>query len=244
MKKQKLKLVALLSILFIFTTSSSWAAAPFFPKLVVSGTAILHKPADQLGLNISIQTQSDSADKALADNNDKMQDLIDSLQIAGLVKGEYHTGQFSINPVYSTPPRNNTPPDWRATIIGYDVTNTVTIHTQQLDLAPILIDAAGQAGATQISNINFTIKDTNIHRTEVISQATANALRDAEALAEAANIKIVRILDITLDQPQIYTRPGQNMMYMAKSERLPFIEAPDVDISANVSVTFEIATKA
>ncbi|MBS0638168.1 MAG: SIMPL domain-containing protein, partial [Verrucomicrobia bacterium] len=228
--------------LILLTCSSCWAAAPFFPKLVVSGSALLHKPADQFGLSISVISQAETAEQALADNNERIYNVVNSLHIAGLEKGEYHTGQFSIQPIYSGAPRD-IPPDWKPTIIAYEVNNSVTIHTQKLDLAPTIIDAAGKAGASQIANICFSIKEPAMYRTEAISQATANAIKDAETLASAANLTIVRVLDITLDQPQIYGRAGQNMLFMAKADRAPFIEAPDVDISANVSVTFEIASR-
>ncbi len=227
--------------LFIIAANSCFAAAPFIPKMVVSGKSLLHKPADQFGLSISVISQAESADSALSDNNEKMDQVVDSLQMAGLEKGEYHTGQFSIQPVYSTPPRIM-PQDWRAEIIAYEVTNSLNVKTQKLDLAPQIIDAAGSSGANQISNIHFGIKDASIYRSEAITSACANAISDAEILAAAANLQLVRILDVKLDEPQVYTRSGQNMLYMAK-DSAPFIEAPDVDLSANVSVTFEIATK-
>ncbi len=237
----KLTFTKYLAVLLLSCASCS-AETPFFPKLVVSGSAVLHKPADSLGLNISVITQADSAEKALSENNDKIQQVISSLQMAGLEKGEYHTNQFSIQPIHSTPPRT-IPPDWKSQIVGYEVTNSVQVQTQKLELAPVVIDAAGQAGANQIANITFGIKDTNSYRTEAISQATANAIKDAEALAQAANIQLIRILDIKLDQPQVFPRPGPNMLYMAKMDNAPFIEAPDVDVTANVSVTFEIGPK-
>ncbi len=227
--------------LFILGTNFCFAGTPFFPKLVVTGTSLLQKPADQFGLTISVLSQAASADAALSDNNDKMDAVVNSLQMAGLEKGEYHTGQFSIQPIYSSPPRIM-PQDWRAEIIAYEVTNSLNIKTQKLDLAPAIIDAAGTSGANQISNIHFGIKDTSIYRGEAITAATANAINDAETLAAAANLQLVRILDVKLDQPQVYGRPAQNMLYMAK-DSAPFIEAPDVDLSASVSVTFEIATR-
>jgi len=227
--------------LFIISANSCFAASPFFPKLVVTGTSQLHKPADQFGLTITVLSQAETAESALADNNEKMQKVIDSLQIAGLEKGEYHTGQFSIQPIYSTPPRIM-PENWKAQIISYEVNNSVNVKTQKLDFAPSIIDAAGSSGASQIANISFGLKDSSIYRSEAISQATANAIKDAETLAQAANLQIVRVLDVKLDQPQIYSRPGHNMLYMAK-ESAPFIEAPDVDVSASVTVTFEIASK-
>ena len=173
-----------------------------------------------------------------------MKEILTNLQAAGLEKGEFHTGQFSINPTYTMPPRD-IPPDWRHTINGYEVTNTINIKTQKLDLASDFIDAAGQSKAVQISNISFGIKDTSIYRNEVIAEACSIAMRDAEAITNATGTIIVRVLDIRLDQPQIYARPVQHNMYMAKAEADmgTFIEAPDVDLHANVTVIFEIGQK-
>lgn len=237
-----MKKFLLYQLLFILMLTNVWADAPFFPKLVVTGSSLLHKPADQVMLAIAVLTRSDEAKNALSDNNVKMQQVIESLQKAGLQKGEYFTGQFSIQPVYSIPPRNP-PPDWKAAIVAYEVTNSVNIKTQKLELAPIIIDAVGRAGANQISNISFGLVDQQTHKNEAIQQATNNALDDAQALADAANLKLVRVLDIKLEQPQIYPKPTANMYYMAKTESAPIIEAPDVDVGASVSVTFEISTK-
>ena len=219
------------------------AATPFFPKLTVTGISTLHKPADLVSFTVSVQTQADTADEALSDNNAKMHELVARLKESGLEKGEYHTGQFSINPVYTPYPRNP-PPDWKASIIGYDVTNSLTIKTAKLELTPTLIDAAGKSGATQVTNINFSIKDPLQYRSEAIQAATANAIMDANIMADATSTQLVRVLDMRLDQPQMYPRPGPELRYMAKSaDSVPFIEAADVDISASVTIIYEISPK-
>jgi len=236
MKKAISLLVILLSL------NSVIASPPFFPKLVVSGSAILHKPADMVELSISVLTQADTVEAALSDNNVKMQQVVASLVKAGLEKGEYETGQFAIQPIYSPHPKNPSP-DWKPAIIAYEVTNNLRVHTQKLEHAPTIIDIAGRSGANKISDITFGIKDPETYRGDAISQATKNALQDANALAEAANLQLVRVLDIKLEQPpQIFPKPGPNMMYMAKVESAPFIQSPDVDVNATVSITFEIAS--
>ncbi len=233
----------LLFIIGLLTSSTCMAGTPFIPKLVVSGSSALHKPADQVTLTISCVTQHETAENALSENNSSMQNVIANLQLAGLVKGEYHTGQFNVQPIYSQAPRYNIPDDWKAKIIAYEVTNSITVKTQKIELTPAIIDAAGQAGANHIANINFGLNDASQYRSEAITDATANAVRDAEAIARAANIQLVRILDIKLDQPSVYQIPGPNMHFMAKMAEDAFIEAPDVDITANVVVTYEIASK-
>lgn len=223
--------------------ANSNANEPFFPKLVVSGSSLLHKPADQLTLSISVVTQGENAEKALSANNSKMQPVLAALQKVGLAKGEYETGRFNIQPVYSTPPKNP-PSDWRAVIVGYNVNNTINVRTSKLDLAPAIIDAVSGAGANQIDNINFGLQDPQKYRSEAIAAAAANAIADAKALAEAANLKLVRVLEASLDQPQVYPRSMKVGFAMAQAEGggTP-IEAGDVEVSSRVSLTYEVSGK-
>jgi uncharacterized protein len=240
----KMRKYYLFSIISLLTTFGSCdAATPLVPKLTINGSVVLHKPADQVSFTIQVQTQAETADEALGDNNIKMHTLVIGLQEAGLEKGEYHTGQFSIQPVLTPYPRNP-PSDWQPKIIGYQVINSLSIQTPKLELTPLLIDTAGKAGATQIAGITFGIKDPLLYRSEAISAAAANAVRDATTLADAANARLIRVLDISLDQPRITPRHGPEMNMMAKSaDSLPYIEPGNVDISANVSIVYEIASK-
>lgn len=209
------------------------------PKLTVNGSVRLEKPADQIVFTLSVLTQAETAELALASNNAKMQKLLTAVQAEGLAKGEYRTGQFSIQPVY-TPYPKNPPADFKQSIIAYDVINSLTIKTQSLDLAPLVIDAAAKVGVDQISNISFGIKDPQSYRSEAIAEATAYALQDAHVLADSARVEIVRVLDIKLDQPQAHPRPGPNMQFLKLANSELILEAPDVELSANVSVVFEI----
>jgi uncharacterized protein len=198
-------------------------------------------PANEITLSLNIETQGNSAEKALLHNNETMQKLIRTLQTEGLIKSEYHTGQFSIQPVY-TPYPKNPPSDFKQSIIAYDVTNSLTIKTQRLELVPPLIDAAAKAGVTQVSNLSFGIKDPHIYRSEVIAEATAHAIQDAQVLADSAKVAIVRVLDISLDQPpEIVPRPIHGIQYAAKmANSTLFLEAPDIELNANVKIIFEI----
>lgn len=233
----------LFSMLVCMSPLVTQADEPFFPKLAVSGSSTIRKPADQLTLTISVVTKGDTASKALADNNQNMNAVIESIKKLGFEKGEYQTGQFNIQPVYSIPPKNP-PPEWKAVITGYDVTNSVNIITAKLDKAPAIIDATSKSGANKISNITFGLADPGEHKAEAIKNAAANAIADANALAEAANLKLIRILNISLEQPQVFPRASKMMAFATYggSNETP-IEAGDVEINANVSVTYEISAK-
>lgn len=212
------------------------------PKLSLSAEASIKKPADQLRMNIGVVTIGNTAEEALSENSIRMEAVIKGLKDAGLTKGDYETGQFSITPTY-TPYPKNPPPDWRASINGYEVRNTLLIHTAAIDSAGKLIDVANQAGANTIDNIHFAISDPRLYSDEAVSTAIAYAVHDAEVIAREANVKLVQILSINTDHNIAVPQPHN--LYAAKammSEYAPPIEAGDVALTARVSLTYEISS--
>ncbi|HEV8051707.1 MAG TPA: SIMPL domain-containing protein [Parachlamydiaceae bacterium] len=211
------------------------------PALTLSAQGVLYKSADELQMNIGVVTIKDTAEKALQENNQKMAAIIKSLTEAGLKSKDYETGHFSINPTY-TPYPKNPPEDWKQSINGFEVNNTIFIHTTLINSAGILIDAANKAGANNINGINFVLHDPRTYWKEAIALATANAVSDAQELANAASLKLVGILSIDLQSDH---RVGAgNAMYAAKSmnyDSAPSIESGDVKVIANVTITYEIA---
>lgn len=215
------------------------------PNLTVRGSAELIRPADQLRVTIGVVSENPDAREALGDNSKKMRQVVRAIEGAGLGEDEYETGRFQIRPIYSRPPRRP-PPQWRAQIIGYEVTNTVMVRTKRLALAGDLIEAATKAGANTIDSIGFDLADKRKYRAEAISEATAHALADARKLAESARVKLVRALSINLDsageRPPVPWRSAAPAMAAAPEAGVsPPITPGDVTVTASVTVVYEIA---
>jgi uncharacterized protein YggE len=213
------------------------------PKLTVRGQAELNKPADQLRLQVGVVTEAPQAESALGDNSRKMQSVVEALKKAGLGAGEYETGSFSLQPVYSQRPRS-AEAEWQPKIVGYRVSNTLNVKTKKLDMAGKLIQAANDAGANSIDSISFDLADPRTHRAEAIAAAAANARSDAGALSQAADVKLVRILGISLDeagyQPPIPLMQAGRMA-MAETAMAPPIEPGEIVVRAGVTIVYEIA---
>jgi uncharacterized protein len=240
----KRQMVYSLAAIFIMATFANCFAdnTEFFPKLTLSAEALIHKPADELRMTIGVVNIGDTAEIALEENSKKMQDVIRSIETAGLNKTEYETGRFSIEPTY-TPTPKNPPSDWKPSIIGYKVTNTIQVKTGQLSQAGRLIDVTNKAGANSVENIHFTLHDPRSYRDEVIKSATTNAMQDAKIIASAAGIKLLRLLSVDLDHAQL-VMPRANNIYFAKAmaaDSSPPIEAGNVDITARISLSYEIS---
>lgn len=206
------------------------------PKLVVRGEAFLKKAADQAILSIGVVTEAPNAHDAVEANNKKMNSVIGTLKGFGLEKGDFETGQFQVVPQYTQRPKQASE-DWKPKIVGYQATNSLKVKTSMLEQLGDILDAAIGAGANSVGDIQFTLKEPRDHRKEAIRNATQNAMQDARTLAEAAGVKLQRILLISLDQTEI--RPFFKAAMM--SEPVP-IEAGHVDVNASINLTYEIGS--
>jgi uncharacterized protein YggE len=217
------------------------------PKLTVRGEAELEKPADQMRLNIGVVTENRDAEEALQENSDRMTAVVKALQRVGLSEDEYQTGRFRIRPQYSRRPRQPAP-DWQPQIIGYEVTNTVTVKTQKLDLAGEIIGAANDAGANTVDITAFELADKRKYRAEALREATKHAAEDAATVADAAGLKLVRIIAVNVDYTPIrpvemdFGAAGRGMAAAAAGGAPP-ITPGDVVVTANVTIVYEIAPK-
>lgn len=209
------------------------------PQLLVKGEATIHMPADQLELTLGVVTHSQTSGEAVQDNNVKMKKVVEAIQSIGLTSDDYQTGNFNIQPVYKYPPNE------AAKLMGYDVTNNLKIKTQKIELADKIIGAAAEAGANKVESIAFNLKDPHVYKDVAIQQAAQNALSDAKALAQGTQVNLVRILTLNLDQTQNnFPRPmAFAAAKMAGGSNNSFdvpIEVGNVEVSAWVSITFEI----
>ena len=209
------------------------------PQLSVSGTARIEKPADEVRLEIGVQTEAPDARAALERNTDRMEEVIEALQDAGLSADDYETGQFRIRPEYDRRPRN-APADWEPRIVGYTVMNSLDVTTSRLELVGELIAAANDAGANQVSIAGFGLSKPERFRPEVLRDATARAIADAEALAAAAGLELVRVLRIDASSSDPSPRFERGMAMSRAADAAPPIEAGDVTLSATVRIVYEV----
>ncbi len=98
------------------------------PQLIVNADATVKAKPDLLQMRLGVVTESVDAGSALADNNLRMQSLMDMLAKIGISRDELATGQFQIRPEWSVPPRP-TPANWKREIVAYRVSNDLNLST-------------------------------------------------------------------------------------------------------------------
>lgn len=78
----------------------------------------------------------------------------------------------------------------------FEVTNTITIHTKNINNVGMFIDKALRLGATNIGSINFTLEDYENYCNELLLLATQKAKTKAETVANASGQKILGAKEI------------------------------------------------
>jgi uncharacterized protein YggE len=237
------------SAAFVFVVAAGAAAATFFltaqpvaaqddpPRIItVSGTGEATARPDQATVNLGVLSEADTAREALSANNAAMQAVFDQLAEIGIPEENIQTSNFSISPQY--PPYRQGSNEPRR-IIGYQVSNMVSVRFDDLDDLGPGLDAIVSSGANQLYGISFSIAETDALMTNARVDAVEDARAKADTLAEAAGVRIVRVLSISeggasYPQPVMYARAE-----MAMDSSVP-VAAGEQTLRVSVSMTFEI----
>ena len=181
-------------------------------RILVSGEGSAEVAPDMAVLQLTVNREAKTARAALDANSAAMSEVLGAMQAQGIEKRDLQTANFSIQPRYHHPrPKPNgerQPPQ----ITGYIVRNSLTVRVRDISRVGAILDESVTLGVNEGGNISFT----NADPAQVIKQARINAVGDARAkaatLAQAADVKLGKVLEIS---EQSY-RPGP--MPVARAE--------------------------
>ena len=103
-----------------------------------------------------------------------------------------------------------------------------------------ILDKVVSAGANQVNGISFDSADRQTPEDAALKAAIADAARKAAIMADAAGVKLVRVLTVSASEGG-----GPQPMYarMDLKAAPPPVMAGEQSISVSASVTWEIAPK-
>jgi uncharacterized protein len=208
------------------------------PSLTAYGTADVRVTPDTAEVQFGVVTESTTATGARQENATRVTKVISAIKALGIPDNSIRTSIFQLEPVRRFPNQNQNqqgePP-----IVGYRVTNIVTVRTTQLDLVPRIIDEAVKAGANRVDNIDFTVNNDAAPRQQALRNAVADARANADAMAAQLGVKLGRVLSV--QQGGAVVPPGPIMYSRAAVSAAPTPIFPgEVAANAAVTVTYEI----
>jgi hypothetical protein len=211
-------------------------------QITVSSTSDLTQKADQVEINLGVETTALSAKDSQTRNADLMSKVVAAIKATGISDSEIGTSGFNVY-------EQN---EWDAQLQksvskGFTTSNTVQIKTTKIDLAGAVLDAAANAGANKVNSVQFTLTNTAQDKLKVdaLKKATGDAKVKAQAIADGLGVPLGDVASVNEQQvyfPPIYARGYEAAVPMAdvKAAPLPPISASDVSVTATVSVVYDI----
>ncbi len=224
-------------------------AGPAAPgTITVRGQGRALAAPDEAVIEMGAVTQADRADLAQSQVNQIVTRAITSITGLGVPAGRIQTSGISLSPVYSgTAPA----PSVGATggvvqeprVIGYRASNVLRIEIDNLRVLGQVIDQAVLAGANQLHDLNFDVRDDRSLRREAITRATSDARLKAEAIAAALGVRILSVRQVE-EAGVALVRPEVQYRQVASAAREAIAATPvqpgQVRVDAEVNVTYLI----
>lgn len=202
--------------------------------LTVTGTGEVALTPDLARVTLAVETRNRDLGKAVAENNQRTAQVIQTLQQGGVAEKDIHTRNFSVNQVRRYDDQGNL-------ILGpYTVTNTLVVTVRDLEKLGALLDAALQAGANRMDNLTFGSSRAREAQLQAKLAAVEDAQKQAEAIAQQAGVTLEAVQTITFG----YAAPVRETTYKAEMLAAAPAQVPvspgEMKVTATVTMVFLI----
>jgi hypothetical protein len=225
----------------------AWAEAAAAPaaalsSIRVTGDARVSAQPDRVQIDLGVQTQAPLSQEAASANARQLEAVLAAVRKAAGPGAQLKTVSYSLSPNYQYHTGGGEP-----TITGYTALNVVQVTLDELARIGDVIDAATRAGSNRVQGIQFTLRDQDTVRAQALREAATRAHAEAEVLAGALSLRILRVLTVEESSPQIV--PVRMFRASARAavggaEAATPVEAGTLDVSANVTLTVEVGPAA
>src|SRR5690242_6622693 len=219
-------------VLSAFLLASSLGLAQAADRLVtVTGEASVSVAPDAAVIRVGVSTPAKTAGEASDANAQKMMAVLGAIKNSGVADRDVQTGWLSVQPQYDSS-KPGAPH-----LIGFQVTNQVTVKIRDIKSLPALLDRAIAAGANEMSGIEFVVSEQSKMLDKARDVAIADAHRKAELYVKAAGGRLGEVVAITEEGAPAPVRPV--MAAMRAGSAVP-VAPGEQTLRANVTVSYAL----
>jgi uncharacterized protein YggE len=215
-----------------FAPLSANAAEKLYKLVTVTGEATVAVAPDMAVIRIGVTSQGKTAREASEANAKQMTAVLAAIKDAGIADRDVQTSWLSLQPQYDP---NKT---GAARLIGFQVNNQVTVKIRDIGKLPAILDRAIAAGANEMSGIEFVVSEQSKLLDKARAEAIADAHRKAELYANAAGMKVGRVMAISEEGSVPLQRAFQPMRAGAAAPIAP----GEQSLRAVVTVSYELTS--
>ncbi|MGE4373457.1 MAG: SIMPL domain-containing protein [Xanthobacter sp.] len=203
----------------------------------VTGEAVVSATPDMATFSTGVVSRGKTAGEAMAANTEAVSAVIEAIKSAGIAARDVSTSNFSVQPQYVYPKAGSRE---EPRLVGFEVRNTVQVTVRDLSILGGLLDKMVQSGANEASGLSFSVSNRANLEQQAQVEAVKNAMEQAKAVAEAAGLRVTRIVSVepSADAP-MPVRPVAMMMRAEADRKAVPVEAGEIDVQARAVLVYE-----
>jgi uncharacterized protein len=213
--------------------------APTLSSIRVTGDSKVTAKPDRVQIDFGVTTRATHSQDAAAENARQVDVVLAAVRKAAGAAAVLKTISYSLEPNYQYHAGGGEP-----TLTGYVASNVVQVTLDELPKIGNVIDSATQAGANHVQGIQFTLRDQDAVRAEALREAALRARAEADVLAAALGLRVLRVLTVEEMSPRVmpvrYMATPRAGMSASAAVTTP-VEAGTLDVTADVTLTVEVA---
>lgn len=201
----------------------------------VTATVEVKAAPDVAQISAGVITTAPTAAAAMKDNAAQMTKVFSALKDAGIAEKDIQTAGINVNAQYAYQ-------DGRAPrVTGYQASNTVSVTLRNLDAAGKTLDTLVTAGANNINGPSFSVENPEDLLDKARADAVRKAQKRADLLANAAGLKVKRLITLSENTQEFTPQPRMMMKAMAMEAAASTPVSPgQVGLSATVRAQYEL----
>ncbi|MBP0481149.1 SIMPL domain-containing protein [Sagittula salina] len=208
-------------------------------RMTVAGEAHVVGVPDMARVSLGAEGRGQTPVEAMDATSAALEGIIAKLKALGVADKDIQTRGLSVNEETRWDRDNNT-----EIFIGYLSRNTVEVRVRDMDLLGEILGQVLTEGANRLDGLNFEMQDDAPLRAEARRSAVRDAVEKATLFAEAAGVRVGRVVSITdtatpmVEGPMMKTL--EPAMEAASDARAVPVAVGEVTTRAEVTMVFEI----
>ncbi|EKE15551.1 MAG: hypothetical protein ACD_11C00145G0024 [uncultured bacterium] len=233
--------ILILGIIVVVALTRERIVSPIDNQVTVTGQGKVAYQPDIANVTLGVQVEkADSAENALKQLNEKMNNIVAAIEGASVPKKNIQTQAYSLYPQYDF--KNGA-----SVVSGYGANQQLSIKIEGIqentELVSGVITAASSAGINQVTGISFDVSSVS----DLKQQARIMAVADAKAKAlELSNVtgtrlgKIVGWYENAVGSPDPQPLMGLGGSAMDAKEVSPRIPSGTQEIVVEMSLNYQV----
>ena len=212
----------------------------------VTGKGALSVKPDQIRLRLDLTGSMPSYEDTVRISSEQVEALKDIFEGLGFARSDLKTVHFDIDTnyeSYQTPDKA-----WKKRFVGYEFTHNLKIEFDaDNELLGKVLYALSKSQIRPEFRIEYTVKDIEASKNELLAKAVADSRAKAEVLTKAAGVTLgeIQTIDYSWGEVDFSIAPMEKKMMLAESAPSygsynMDIEPEDIDVTDTVTVVWEI----